>query len=123
LLCNLKRKDQAQEQAGIGRMGDITPQPSAASSVPATTTSSHLKEIPFKTFDEVLLQRAVDADQTPLIAYPATKHGVGDYELFTGAQLNRLVDGAVRSLLGEGVEAVVRTTQCSFLTKIKIKKM
>lgn len=103
-------------------MGDITPQPSAASSVTVpATTSSHLKEIPFKTFDELLLQRAVDADQSPLIAYPATKHGVGDYELFTGAQLNRLVDGAVRSLLGEGVEAVVRTTQCSFL--IKIKKM
>lgn len=89
-------------------MGDITPLPSSSTSIPATTP--HLKEIPFKIFDEVLLQRAVDEDQSPLIAYPRTKHGVDDYELFTGSQLNQLVDGAVNALLGKGVEAVVRTT-------------
>ena len=87
-------------------MGDATPPPPA--SVPAA--KPHLKEIPFKTFDEVLLQRAVDDDQGNLIAYPRTKHGVDDYELFTGAQLNRLVDGAVSVLMGRGVDAVVRVS-------------
>ena len=85
-------------------MGDITPSPAP---LPAKVAPPN--EIPFKTFDEVLLQRAVDEDQSPLVAYPKAKHGVDDYELFTGAWLNQLVDGAVRVLLAEGVEAVVRT--------------
>lgn len=96
-------------------MGDITSLPSSSNS--ALATKPHLTEIPFKTFDEVLLQRGVDADQNPLIAYPRTKHGADDYELFTGAQLNYLVDGAVRALFAEGVRAVVRSTHSSFLTE------
>jgi hypothetical protein len=88
-------------------MGDITPIPSATTS-PVPAAAAPPKEIPFKTFDEVLLQRAADDDQSPLVAYPKTKQGVDDYELFTGAQLNQLVDGAVRALLADGVEAVVR---------------
>jgi hypothetical protein len=95
-----------QQTSELRQMGDTTLIPSS-STAPATA-NPHLKEIPFRTFEEVLLQRAVDDDQSPLIAYPRTQHGVDDYELFTGAQLNRLVDGAVRALLGEGVEAVLR---------------
>ena len=48
-------------------------------------------------------------DQSPLIAYPKTRNGVDDYEFITGAQLNRLVDGAAKALLAAGVEAVVCT--------------
>ncbi|KAG0645595.1 Nonribosomal peptide synthase enzyme [Hyphodiscus hymeniophilus] len=83
-------------------MGDAT--------APAVAAKPLLKDIPFKTFDEVLLQRAVDEDQSPLIAYPRTKHGVDDYELFTGVQLNHLVDGAVHALMREGIEAVYEDT-------------
>lgn len=84
-------------------MGDITPP------APLSANVAPPNDVPFKIFDDVLLQRAVDDDQSPLIAYPKTKHGVDNYELFTGTQLNQLVDGAVRALLAEGVEAVVRT--------------
>ena len=46
-------------------------------------------------------------DQSPLIAHPKSKLGVDDYEFYTGARLNQLVDGAVHTLRGEGVDAVV----------------
>jgi hypothetical protein len=87
-------------------MGDINPSP-----VPLPSANppaiQHPPVITLQTFDELLLERASDVDQVPLIAYPKTKHGVDDYEFFTGSQLDRLVDGAVKSLLEEGVEVVV----------------
>jgi hypothetical protein len=61
------------------------------------------------TFDQLLRQRAVDPDQTPLVAYPRTPQGVDDYELVPGATLDRFVDGAAKALLEAGLEPVVRT--------------
>ena len=60
------------------------------------------------TFDELIRQRAVDEDQNPLVAYPATRLGVDNYEHFTGRELNRLVDGAAKHLLRQGFKPVVR---------------
>ena len=60
------------------------------------------------TFDQLLRQRAVDVDQTPLLAYPKSRLGVNDYELVTGAKLNRFVDGAAKALLQRGFKSVVR---------------
>ena len=60
------------------------------------------------TFDELIRERAVNEDQSPLIAHPKTKLGVDDYELFSGQQLNRLVDGAAKALSKAGIEPVVR---------------
>lgn len=93
-------------------MGDITPSPTPIPSRVAPPGAHHAPAVNLKIFDELLLERAADSDQVPLIAYPKTKHGVDDYELFNGAQLNRLVDGAVKVLLAEGVESVVRTLIC-----------
>jgi hypothetical protein len=59
------------------------------------------------TFDDIIRQRAIDEDQSPLIAYPKTKLGVTDYELFTGEHLNRLVDGATKALIKAGIPPVV----------------
>jgi hypothetical protein len=67
------------------------------------------KEKTLHTFDEIIRQRAVDEDQSPLIAYPKSKLGITDYELFTGEHLNRLVDGAAKALIKAGVEPVVRS--------------
>lgn len=61
------------------------------------------------TFDQLLRQRAVDEDQTPLLAYPKSKLGVDDYELINGETLNRFVDGAAKALIKKGFKAVVGT--------------
>ena len=70
------------------------------------THTSHQEVL--NTFDELIRQRAVDDDQTPLVAYPATILGVDNYEHFTGRELNRLVDGAAKRLLRQGFKPVVR---------------
>ena len=59
------------------------------------------------TFDQLIRQRAVDEDQTPLFAYPKSRLGIIDYEFVTGKQLDRLVDGAARALIQAGVGPVV----------------
>ena len=59
------------------------------------------------TFDKLIQQRAVDVDQTPLLAYP--KSDVDDYEFITGRDLNRFVDNATKALLEAGLRPVVRT--------------
>ncbi|RDW69422.1 hypothetical protein BP6252_08442 [Coleophoma cylindrospora] len=61
---------------------------------------------PILTFDQLLRRRAIDEDQTPLLAYPKSRLGVADYELIPGKLLNRFVDGAVESLLRLGIEPV-----------------
>lgn len=60
------------------------------------------------TFDQVIRERAVDIDQSPLIAYPKSKFGITDYELFTGKDLDRLVDGAAKALIKSGLIPFVR---------------
>jgi hypothetical protein len=59
--------------------------------------------------DDLIRQRAVDEDQTPLLAYPKPKLGITDYEFFTGRKLNRLVDGAAKALIKRGIKSVVCT--------------
>ena len=59
--------------------------------------------------DDLIRQRAVDEDQTPLLAYPKSKLGITDYEFFTGRELNRLVDGAAKALIKRGIKPVVCT--------------
>lgn len=70
-------------------------------------------------FDDVIRERAEDEEQVPLIAYPRTKDGVDDYEFFTGKQLNTLVDGAVKALIGMGVEPVVSRIVMKYMTKLE----
>jgi hypothetical protein len=65
-------------------------------------------DVPFNTFDELIRQRAQDTEQVPLVAYPKTRFGVDNYELFTGKDLNRLIDGAAKHLLQAGLIPVVR---------------
>jgi hypothetical protein len=66
------------------------------------------KEKPLYTLDELIRQRALDDDQSPLIAYPKTRLGIDDYELFSGKELNGLIDGAAKALMQAGIEPVVR---------------
>lgn len=59
------------------------------------------------TVDQLLQQRAIDEDQTPLLAFPKTRNSVTDYEPITGASLNCFVDGAAKCLTQKGFPAVV----------------
>ncbi|EED14989.1 NRPS-like enzyme, putative [Talaromyces stipitatus ATCC 10500] len=58
------------------------------------------------TLDQLLRQRAIDEDQTPLIAFPKTRQGYTDYEPITGATLNRFVDGTAKCLIEKGFQPV-----------------
>ncbi|KUJ18954.1 putative NRPS-like enzyme [Mollisia scopiformis] len=69
-----------------------------------------LEEKKLYSFDDVIRERAEDLEQVPLIAYPKTTDGVDDYEFFTGKELNRLVDGAAKALIGMGVQPVYQDT-------------
>lgn len=62
---------------------------------------------PIWTFDQLLKQRAVDEDQTPLLAYPQSRHGVTDYESIRGRDLDRFVDGAAVVLDRQGLHPVL----------------
>jgi hypothetical protein len=75
--------------------------------------SQQPKESLFHTYDEVIRQRAVDSDQSAVIAYP--RLGITDYELFSGRDLNRMVDGAAKSLIKAGLSPVV----CAYPTILK----
>lgn len=70
-------------------------------------TTDRPKEAPALTFDELIRRRAVDEDQSPLLAYPKTKLGITDYELINGKQFNRFIDCAAKSLIKAGVQPVV----------------
>ncbi|KAM0806547.1 putative NRPS-like enzyme [Seiridium cardinale] len=59
-----------------------------------------------RTFDQLLRLGATDADQTPLLAFPKSKHGVVDYEPISGALLNQFVDGAARCLMARGFRPI-----------------
>lgn len=59
------------------------------------------------TFDQMLRQRALDEDQTPLFASPKSQYGVTDYEFINGKELNRFVDGGVKAFIKIGLSPVV----------------
>lgn len=67
------------------------------------------------TFDQLIRQRAIDEDQTPLFAYPKSRLGVTDFEFITGKELDKLVDGAAKAFIEKGFAPVVRSCLTSNL--------
>jgi hypothetical protein len=74
------------------------------------------------TFDDVIRQRAVDEDQSPLIAYPKSRFGITDFEVFSGRVLDRLVDGAAKALLSLGIRPLVSSAS-TFIYSLKSRKL
>ena len=72
------------------------------------------------TLDDLIRRRAEDSFNKPLVAFPASPKGLTDYELFTGSDLIRLVDGAVKHLIRIGIEPVVRPSSLSSKWAFKI---
>ena len=58
------------------------------------------------TIDDVVRLPARDAEQTPILGIPRGKDDPADYEYFTGAQLDRMVDEACRVLVSKGLVVV-----------------
>lgn len=56
--------------------------------------------------DDIIRHRAADNSPAPILAYPRTPDSVDAYETFTGQQLDRLIDGAVKYFLDHGLKAV-----------------
>ncbi len=99
-------------------MGDIAESQYQPVLQPKIQEGGPKEEKKLYTFDDVIRERAEDLEQVPLIAYPKTSDGVDDYEFFTGKELNRLVDGAAKALIGMGIQPVVRLfllTSSSFI--------
>ena len=56
--------------------------------------------------DDLLRARAADKIQTPLLCFPRTERGLIDYEAFTGSDIDRFVDHAVKYYLMHGLQPV-----------------
>lgn len=54
--------------------------------------------------DDLIRERAKDEVQAPILGYPKYKNSAGNYELFTGKDLDRMVDVACRVLMKAGLE-------------------
>ncbi|KAL8645201.1 MAG: hypothetical protein Q9210_006841, partial [Variospora velana] len=57
----------------------------------------------FVLIDDLFKARAHDEIQTPLIAFPKSKRGINDFELFTGRDLDRFVEHAARYYIQAGL--------------------
>ncbi|GAW21784.1 hypothetical protein ANO14919_113090 [Xylariales sp. No.14919] len=62
------------------------------------------------TLDDLIRERAKDEVQVPILGYPRHKDKATDYELFTGKELDRMVDEACWILTKAGVEMNSRKT-------------
>ena len=58
------------------------------------------------TIDDVVRLRAQDPVQTPILGIPRKKDDPADYEYFTGADLDRMIDESCRILITKGLVVV-----------------
>ncbi|KAL8631707.1 hypothetical protein Q9189_002614 [Teloschistes chrysophthalmus] len=56
--------------------------------------------------DDVFKARAKDKVQTPLIAFPKSERGAGDFEFFTGQDLDRIIEHAARHYMNTKLKVV-----------------
>lgn len=61
-----------------------------------------------QTINELLIDRAQNIPKTPLLAYPATPRGRGDYAYYTAYDLDRFADEAAHKLTSLGLHPQVR---------------
>lgn len=79
----------------------------------AHLTEEHVHEL-YDTFgelrvlDDIIRYRAADDPPAPILGYPKSEDTVNEYEHFTGKELDRFVDGAVKYFLESGLKSVRR---------------
>lgn len=59
-----------------------------------------------KVLDDIIRHRATDNPPVPILGYPRFAHSVKDYERFTGKQLDRFIDNAVKHFISLGFKPV-----------------
>ena len=59
------------------------------------------------TIDNLLRARAEVESSPPFLAYPRTRQGLKDYEIFSTLDLHNLVDGAAKCLIKRGFAPAV----------------
>lgn len=57
--------------------------------------------------DDLLVQRANEETQAPLVAYPRSVDGLTDFTLFTAKDLDSFTDAAAKRLLDHGMRIIV----------------
>ena len=57
--------------------------------------------------DDALRHRAQAKEQIPLVAYPKSRQGLTDFELFSAQDVDRLTSNAVRELLRSRLKTAV----------------
>jgi len=62
------------------------------------------------TINDLLLERKKTIPESPLLGYPASTRGSGDYVYYTATDLDRFTDGAVKVLCDQGLPPNVRST-------------
>ena len=74
-------------------------------------TEDHVQNL-YKTYgrldmlDDIITNRALDDPPTSILGYPRHAGRVDKYEYFTGRQLDRYIDGAVKCLISSGLHPV-----------------
>ena len=53
--------------------------------------------------DDIITNRAADEPLTQILGYPRHSGRVDEYEYFTGKQLDRYIDGAVKRFMAQGI--------------------
>ena len=59
-----------------------------------------------RVLDDIIRYRAADNPPAPILGYPRIADTVNEYENFTGQQLDRFVDGAVKYFIDSGLKPV-----------------
>lgn len=81
--------------------------------------ASPLEDQGIRTLSQLFHKRALDQDQTPLLAFPRSKNGFTDFERFSGWTLYRFINEAAKCLADKGLPLQVvrpaRLVPCFFL--------
>jgi hypothetical protein len=70
------------------------------------------------TINDLLLDRLKKIPEEPLVGYPASTRGAGDYVYYTAKDLDRFTDCAVYDLIAQGLKINVRTHHIKIINHI-----
>ena len=74
------------------------------------SASSDEEEDMIYTINDLLMERARTIPEEPLVGYPASARGAGDYVYYNAKDLNRFADGAAKTLIDQGLPTNVTVT-------------
>lgn len=91
-------------------MATLSRDPQAQGNVP-------VEEENVSTIHDLLIARAADRVQNPLLCFPRSERGTIDYDEFTGEDIDRMVDHAAKYYLSSGLGPVGLASYRAFLCR------